>query len=218
MAVNYQEYDLDERKIGLITDASSMHDIGKIAIPDRILNKPGKLTPEEFDVMKTHTVKGCEILAGLGPPAGTGNTWSTPTTYAGTITNAGTAGISDGLKGDSIPICAQVVAIADCYDAPNDRPDIQEGDPTEPRVQHDSQRRMRRVLSPAFLECFKNVRNPLRGCLENMPTPSGGCRRGRAALYRTHPERDNGKHARNRASSNILPCFGIPIPPSWRWI
>ena len=48
-----------------ISEAAAMHDIGKIAIPDQILNKPGKLTPEEFEVMKTHTVKGCEILEKL---------------------------------------------------------------------------------------------------------------------------------------------------------
>ena len=65
VAENYREYALTQRRVRLITDAASMHDIGKIAIPDSILNKPGKLTDEEFEVMKTHTVKGCEILTGL---------------------------------------------------------------------------------------------------------------------------------------------------------
>ncbi len=59
------EYELNERAIGVIAEAAALHDIGKISIPDTILNKPGRLTPEEFEVMKAHTVRGCEILSGL---------------------------------------------------------------------------------------------------------------------------------------------------------
>ena len=62
---NYPEYGLDERKIEVISSAAALHDIGKIAIPDAILNKPGRLTAGEFQIMKTHAVKGYEILAGL---------------------------------------------------------------------------------------------------------------------------------------------------------
>ena len=61
----YPEFGLDEHRIEVIASASSMHDIGKIAIPDNILNKPGRLTPEEFNLMKQHTTKGCEMLASL---------------------------------------------------------------------------------------------------------------------------------------------------------
>ena len=61
----YPEYGLTEHSVGVIASAASLHDIGKISIPDAILNKPGPLTREEFNIMKTHTVKGCEILAGL---------------------------------------------------------------------------------------------------------------------------------------------------------
>ena len=49
----------------MISDAAALHDIGKIAIPDEVLLKPGRLTPEEFEIMKTHTTKGCEILESL---------------------------------------------------------------------------------------------------------------------------------------------------------
>ena len=62
LSVKYPKYNIDEEKMALITSASSMHDIGKIAIPDSILLKPGRLTPEEFQIMKQHTSKGCEIL------------------------------------------------------------------------------------------------------------------------------------------------------------
>ena len=159
VAGNYQEYHLDARKIRLITESSSMHDIGKIAIPDSILNKPGKLSPEEFEVMKTHTVKGCEILAGL-------DRLQDPEylKYAYDICRYhherwDGSGYPDGLKGSSIPICAQVVAIADCYDAL-----------TSDRVYKKAISPSRAfsmilngecgVFSPRILECFKNVREP----------------------------------------------------------
>ncbi len=158
VAKNYQEYGLDARTIQLITDASSMHDIGKIAIPDRILNKPGRLTNEEFEVMKTHTTKGCEILAGL-------DQLQDPEylLYAYNICRYhherwDGKGYPDGLKENSIPICAQVVAIADCYDAL-----------TTDRVYKKAIPQSRAfsmilngecgVFSPRLLECFKNVRD-----------------------------------------------------------
>ncbi len=59
------EYELNERAVGVIAEAAALHDIGKISIADTILNKPGRLNQEEFEVMKTHTLKGCEILTGL---------------------------------------------------------------------------------------------------------------------------------------------------------
>lgn len=112
-----QEYNLSERKIKLITEASSMHDIGKIAIPDSILNKPGKLTPAEFEIMKTHTVRGCDILCELDRLQD-----KEYLEYAYLICRYhherwDGRGYPEGLKRNSIPICAQVAAIADCYDA-----------------------------------------------------------------------------------------------------
>ena len=59
----FPEYHLDKSTIAKIGTASILHDVGKIAIPDSILKKPGRLTPEEFEIMKIHTVKGCDILA-----------------------------------------------------------------------------------------------------------------------------------------------------------
>ena len=158
VAKNYQEYNLDEHKIRLITDASSMHDIGKIAIPDSILNKPGRLTSEEFEVMKTHTVKGCEILSGLDRLQD-----REYLQYAYQICRYHHErwdgnGYPDGLKGSSIPICAQVVAIADCYDAlTTDRVYKKAISPSQA---------FSMILngecgafSPRLLECFKNVQD-----------------------------------------------------------
>ena len=117
VALSYPEYGLENSEIQMIVSASSMHDIGKIAIPDAILNKPGRLTKEEFEIMKTHSVKGCEILAGLDRMSD-----RQYLKYAYNICRYhherwDGRGYPDGLKGDSIPIYAQVVGIADCYDA-----------------------------------------------------------------------------------------------------
>lgn len=114
---SYPEYNLDERRVNLIASAAALHDIGKIAIPDAILNKPGPLTPEEFDTMKTHAVKGCEILASLDRMHD-----KEYLRYGYNICRFhherwDGRGYPDGLSGDSIPICAQVVGIADAYDA-----------------------------------------------------------------------------------------------------
>ncbi len=117
LAVKYPKYHLDEEKIALITSASSMHDIGKIAIPDSILLKPSRLTPEEFQVMKMHTTKGCEILEQID--AVEKNEYYR---YCYDICRYhhekwDGLGYPDGLAGDEIPIWAQVVSLADCYDA-----------------------------------------------------------------------------------------------------
>ncbi len=117
LADKYPKYHLTEEKIELITSASSIHDIGKIAIPDSILLSPRRLTYEEFRVMKQHTIKGCEILDQL--EAVEKNEYFR---YCYDICRYhhekwdGT-GYPDGLVGDQIPIWAQVVSLADCYDA-----------------------------------------------------------------------------------------------------
>ena len=111
------KYHLTENDILLISTASSLHDIGKISIDDKILNKPGRLTAEEFEVIKTHSVIGAEMLHDLH------NTHNYPLfdkayeicrwhheRYDG-------KGYPDGLSGEEIPISAQVTSLADVYDA-----------------------------------------------------------------------------------------------------
>lgn len=158
VAASYPEYGLADADIQMIVSASSMHDIGKIAIPDAILNKPGRLTKEEFEIMKTHSAKGCEILAGLDRMSD-----REYLRYAYNICRChherwDGKGYPDGLKGDSIPICAQVVGIADCYDAL-----------TTDRVYKKAiapEQAFTMILngecgtfSPKLLECFKNVKD-----------------------------------------------------------
>lgn len=79
------------RKIAVISAAAALHDIGKIAIPDAILNKPGQLTPEEFEVMKTHSAIGCRMLEQLDGHGATGNTCVMPGTSAAITMSGGRA-------------------------------------------------------------------------------------------------------------------------------
>lgn len=114
---SYPQYQVTEEQIHLIAEASVMHDIGKIAIPDRILNKPGPLTSEEFEQMKQHTLRGCEIL-GRVPQLRESGLYQ----YCYDICRYHHErwdgnGYPDRLAGDSIPLWAQVVSIADVYDA-----------------------------------------------------------------------------------------------------
>lgn len=110
-------YPLTDEEIDLISTASALHDIGKISIPSEVLNKPGRLTPEEFAIMKTHSAVGGEMLDQLpiyrDEPL---------LKYAYQICRwhherYDGRGYPDGLVGDDIPISAQIVALADVYDA-----------------------------------------------------------------------------------------------------
>lgn len=111
------KYHLSWSKRFYITNGSALHDIGKIGIPEEILNKPGKLTKEEYEIMKEHTVIGEKMLKSLElyqdePLVKTAceiGRWHHER-YDG-------KGYPDGLKGDEIPISAQIVSIADVYDA-----------------------------------------------------------------------------------------------------
>lgn len=114
---SYPEYFLPQAEIDKIVASSVLHDVGKISIPDRILNKPGRLTKEEFEIMKEHTTKGCEILQKIPNIMDEGLYNYSYDICRHHHERWDGAGYPDGLKGDEISIWAQVVSIADVYDA-----------------------------------------------------------------------------------------------------
>ena len=110
-------YSISAEQQDLIPLASTLHDIGKIGIDEKILNKPGRLTPEEFEVIKTHSMLGAEMLQKL---ENFGEEPLLQTAYEIARWHHERwdgRGYPDGLKGDDIPISAQLVALADVYDA-----------------------------------------------------------------------------------------------------
>jgi putative two-component system response regulator len=113
------EWQLDDRTVDLLFKSAPLHDIGKVGIPDRILLKPGSLTPEEFTVMKTHTTLGklaiesAEARLGKHVPflqCAKDIAYSHQEKWDG-------SGYPEGLSGDAIPLSARLMAVADVYDA-----------------------------------------------------------------------------------------------------
>ena len=158
-------YDITGDDIELIATASALHDIGKIGIDDAILNKPGRLTDEEFEVMKTHTVIGARMLDDLDAFKGEKllkTAWQIcrwhHERYDGN-------GYPDGLKGDDIPISAQVVSVADVYDAL-----------TSDRVYKSAfshEKAMQMILdgecgqfNPVLLQCLVNIQDRIKDGLD----------------------------------------------------
>lgn len=169
----YPELGLTDARIERIARASVLHDLGKIAIPDGIMLKPGRLTEEEYEVMKNHTIRGGEILEQVG------GAWEEDfgeiayeicryhhERYDG-------RGYPDGLAGDDIPLSAQLVSIADVYDAlVTDRPYKKAFTP-------DVAYRMITnnecgVFSPQMLECFEAAKDKFAEVALGAKLASGG--------------------------------------------
>ena len=108
-----EELQLDAEFTRLIELASPMHDIGKIGVPDRILRKPGKLTPEEFETMKTHCVIGAMILEGSDVPL----LQMAARVARNHHERFDGSGYPSGLAGEAIPLEGRIVAVADVFDA-----------------------------------------------------------------------------------------------------
>lgn len=162
-------YHLTWQDEALITNAAALHDIGKIGIDEKILNKPGKLTKEEFEIMKTHTLIGAKMVEHLEA------FWEEPfvkVTYAICRWHHERwdgRGYPDGLKGDAIPISAQIVSIADVYDAL-----------TSKRVYKDAFAHEKAIwmilngecglFNPLLLDCLLDIKDSLKEELEKNST------------------------------------------------
>lgn len=155
------KYPLTHDDIFLISTASALHDIGKIGIPETILNKPGRLTKEEFEVMKTHSMLGATMLSGLPfyqdekliRMAYEICRWHHER-YDG-------KGYPDGLKGDEIPIAAQIVALSDVYDALTSKRVYKDAYSHEKAVQMILDGECG-VFNPLLLECLLEIQKELK--------------------------------------------------------
>ncbi len=164
---SYPEYGLTESSIRTIEAASALHDVGKIAIPDKILLKPGRLTDEEFEYMKSHTTRGYELLKALE------GIWDDDyrkvcyeicrhhhEKYDG-------KGYPDGLKGEEIPISAQIVSIADVYDAlVSER--VYKNAYSKEEAFHMITNGECGLFSPKLMECFRLVKAKFEALSDRM--------------------------------------------------
>ncbi|WP_295586950.1 HD domain-containing phosphohydrolase [uncultured Oscillibacter sp.] len=159
---------LEPNDVENISLAAVMHDVGKIAIPDAILNKPGRLTPAEFEIMKTHTVQGALLLEKIPQMQDSG-----AYAYACDIARHhherwDGRGYPDGLRGEEISIWSQVVSLADVYDALTSKRVYKDAFSCEEAL------RMIRdgecgAFNPALLDAFFSVEPALRALY---PTPA----------------------------------------------
>ncbi len=112
------EHMLDDESIDLLYKSAPLHDVGKVGIPDAILLKPGKLTDEEFDIMKTHAQLGAEALKVAEQELGSNSFMRYAREIAGYHHEKWDgSGYPEGLKGEDIPMSARLMAVADVYDA-----------------------------------------------------------------------------------------------------
>ena len=114
---NYPEYKLDQAKVDVIAQASVVHDVGKITISDTILLKPGRLTEDEFDLMKSHTTRGCDIIRMMVDIQDKEYYDMCMDIVRHHHERYDGRGYPDGLRGEEISIAAQIVSVADVYDA-----------------------------------------------------------------------------------------------------
>lgn len=166
LAEKSEVHDISQEDISLISTASALHDIGKISIDEKILNKPGKLTPEEFELMKTHSLVGAEMLENLQfhkqeplvKIAYEICRWHHER-YDG-------RGYPDGLTGDEIPISAQIVALADVYDALTSERVYKKAFSHETAIQMIMEGQCG-AFNPLLLECLGEMADDLEAELSN---------------------------------------------------
>lgn len=161
------QYKISRGDIPLICNAAALHDIGKIVVPSEILNKPGRLTDEEFAIMRTHAAEGAKILRNSTmwenePLIETGYQicrWHHER-FDG-------RGYPDGLKGEEIPIAAQVVALADVYDALTSKRVYKAAYSHEKTIQMIKNGECG-AFNPILLECLEDISDTLKNEFNTM--------------------------------------------------
>lgn len=156
-----KKYKLSNDDIALIAKASALHDIGKISISDEILNKPGRLTREEFEIMKTHSSVGASMLGDLSAYKNEPLVKVAYEICRWHHERYDGRGYPDGLKGDEIPVSAQMVALADVYDALTSERVYKKAFSHEKAVDMILNGECG-AFDPLVLECFKHVGDKLK--------------------------------------------------------
>jgi putative nucleotidyltransferase with HDIG domain len=149
-----ERLDLPVDDVDLIRTGTPLHDIGKVGIDDAILRKPDKLTPEEFEIMKTHTIKGAEFINKVP------DLRSVLPIVRNHHERWDGRGYPDALAGEKIPHLARVVALADAFDAmTSDRP-YRKGMPVEVAF-GEIEKGMGKQFDPAFAQAFLDIREAI---------------------------------------------------------
>ncbi len=148
----------------MISMASALHDIGKISIDESILNKPGRLTDEEFEIMKTHSMIGAKMLSEATPYKDDKLVQTAYEICRWHHERYDGSGYPDGLKGDEIPISAQIVSMADVYDALTSERVYKKALPHETAIQMIVDGKCG-AFNPLLLECLQEVANTIRDTL-----------------------------------------------------
>ncbi|MBQ4293302.1 MAG: response regulator [Lachnospiraceae bacterium] len=165
LMTSYPEYKLSRVRVNEIVEASALHDIGKVAIPDHVLNKPGKLTSEEFDLMKSHTTKGGEMIERMASVLSIVHPYDAENfvqiaydicrhhheRYDG-------RGYPDRQSGEDIPIAAQIVSISDTLDGMTGRTVYKRAIEKE-KAFHMIVTGEAGVFNPKLLECLKQAKD-----------------------------------------------------------
>ena len=165
-----QQRGLTPRQIEQISTASSMHDIGKIVIPDEILRFPGSLNEQQMEIVRMHTIRGYEIIQRLNP-----RNENQILVYAAEICRShherwDGSGYPDGLQGDEIPLSAQVVGLADVYDTI-----VSARTYKQPHTHQEAcwiiEQDYHGQFSPELLAAFHSIHHLMEDPIDRMPIP-----------------------------------------------
>ncbi|MBQ7261245.1 MAG: response regulator [Lachnospiraceae bacterium] len=160
------EYRITEDDMNLIPKAAALHDIGKISVPSSILNKPGALSSSEFTVMKAHTTEGYTILRSIEAYKDDPLIMMASAVCRWHHERYDGKGYPDGIAGDDIPIAAQLVSLADVYDALTSERCYKKAYPHEMTVNMILRGECGK-FNPVLIECFKNLADDIPERLSN---------------------------------------------------